>query len=122
MTFLTASMIVSGFLIAALCFRNIDAIAYSYLVTSTMTSLIVFHVLFRRFGYGLGLFFSVLKSSILLGLVEFVVLACMVYSLPSFGLIVDFIIKTLAIGLMTMIYVANTKTINIKEFIKTFRK
>lgn len=122
MTFLTASMIVCGFLIAALCFHSIDAIAYSYLVTSTMTSLIVFHVLFHRFGHGLGLFFAVLKSSILLGLVEFAVLACMDCFLPSFGLIADFVIKTIAIGLMTMIYVANTKTINIKEFIKTFIK
>lgn len=121
-SFITACLMVGGFIISAACFHTIEAVAYSFLITCTLSSLILFQLLFHRFGYGLVLFFSILKPSILLGLVEFAVLACMVFFLPSFGLIADFVIKTIAIGLMTMIYVATTKTINIKEFLKIFRK
>lgn len=119
---ITAAMMIAGFIISACCFRTIEAVAVSFLVTCTAGSILVFHILFRRFGHNVALLFTTLKQPLLLGALEFILLWLLSSVLPQMNIILSLTIKSAAIAAIAIAFLYNSKSNNLKKIIKTIRR
>lgn len=119
---LSSILIIIGFVISALIFKTIIAVAISFLVTCTLGSIIVFYFLLRSFNKGLNILWSSLRIPMFIGVVDFIILG-------SFALLSPISNNILNIGVNIILTVIVATTIlwwtnknDLKDIIKLFHR
>lgn len=107
-SFITAILMVTGFVISALWFKTIEAVSYSFLITCTLGSILVFAVLFKRFNKGFSLFFEILRIPIILGIVEFICCGILSFILSNANLYLSLISKSLLCLIIMILFLKIT--------------
>lgn len=121
-SFITAILMVTGFVISALWFKTIEAVSYSFLITCTLGSILVFAVLFKRFNKGFSLFFEILRIPIILGIVEFICCGILSFILSNANLYLSLISKSLLCLIIMILFLKITKKIELKEIFKILKR
>lgn len=105
-SFISAIIMIIGFLISSIYFKSIVAVSYSYLITCTFCSLFVFYILFKRFKVNLLKFFKALSHPFFLGIIEFFILGIYSIFVPNIDNIISLFIKTLVVVTVFVSYIA----------------
>lgn len=120
-SFVSAVLMILGFFISGIYFKTIEAIAYSFLITCTLGSFLVFLVLFKRFHKGFLLFIQTIKIPLLLGCLEFLCGGILQKLIYTENMIISLIINTIACLMIIVITVYFTKLVNFKELRHIFK-
>lgn len=105
-SFISSIVMIIGFLMACIHYKTIIAVSYSYLITSTLSSLFVFYILFKRFGVNLLKLFKTLSHPFILGLIEFIALGLFSEFIPTLDSIISLILKILVTMTVFICYIA----------------
>lgn len=112
--FSSAVLMLSGFFFSAIIWRTIEAVAISYVITCTISSGIVFKLLFYKLNAPMGQFFKSIWAGVKLMLILLPVMILCQYLLENYNIIVNLIVKSLLALSITMCYFIQQGIIDIK--------
>ena len=115
-------VMVGGFIISAILFKTIISIAYSYLITCTICSLLIFKILFIRFNKGLIYFLKIIQPAFMLAIIEFITVVFIDSFLTNIIPLLSFIIKSMIIIFITVTYLYINNKKELVFLFKSLRK
>lgn len=118
----TAILMIGGFVFSAILYKTVVAVSYSFLITCTIGSFLVFKILFSRFNTRLTHLFKIIKQSLYLAVVEFSTIAIINLAITQINPFLSLTIKTLIIGIITALYLYRHKSEEIRQLINSIKK
>ena len=119
---INAILMIAGFVVSAVIFKTIEAVSYSFLITCTIGSLIVYIIMFRDLNEDITKLFFTLKIPLLIGILVFVVLSFTSYIIPWENILINFVVKTMVVLFFTILLIQLFGIIDIKMLFKQIKK
>lgn len=112
-----AILMVMGFFISSIFYRTIVAVSYSFLITSTLGSFIIYIYLFKSLKKDIRLLISSLKIPFAIGIIEFTIMYLFTRYVYINNVIMSLSVKTIIIGTITTILLYHFKVIDFRKLL-----